>query len=534
MVFPGTVNLTGMIGAELYAVSTAASGSAGETNRITFNGCQWQDKLGAGSSGISIARMNVSEQVQESENTAGIGSVMGSTKGDYMENRNLILVITNAGEGEEPLNLTTSRDSGEPTEDTGTLDDTADLSDASLLATGPIEETINQSGRYYAVRVLSNPPGAMISVDYAYCGKTSPDTVEMLAAGNHTVSVEMPGFDPVEERITLTTNQTMTFDLETKGTSVLSADIIEDSMRSLLDQEMYGGVFVTSSPDEAIIYVDGKKTGFATPNIVYGLKAGKHTVQVKRVVTKTNDNQDPLRFTIDKKEVIVDNGVITPVAFWFFENTYLSQPVINSTTFNRTEFTVNGDCLKYHIPQQVKFQTTQNYITLHTGDAYISYTLFAENASEIWLEPRPYTLNDVWIESDPPGADIYVDGFATGLTTPYLVRNLSDQEHLLLVSKPGYFPIESTIRVTGTDLVRRFVLEPYLSGRLAIVSTPSGGKIYVNGKDTGQKTPYTFQYMSVGKYTIKVTQNQTKATIEGFMVEPDITNEANLTLKKKT
>jgi hypothetical protein len=72
-----------------------------------------------------------------------------------------------------------------------------------------------------------------------------------------------------------------------------------------------------------------------------------------------------------------------------------------------------------------------------------------------------------------------------------------------------------------------------MNGRLSVESAPSGGKIYINGKDTGQKTPYTFQYMNVGEYSIKVVLNKTQSTVQNFLVEPEITNEVNLTLKKK-
>ncbi|MCK9632411.1 MAG: DUF3344 domain-containing protein [Methanoregula sp.] len=529
--FPGALNMTSISQGELYAISTAASGN---DNRVMFNGREWQNPLSGGSSGISIARLNVSTDVLRSGNSAGIGSIGRETKGDYMENRNLILVVKKAIEGGFAVNSSSTVRGGEADveEDTSDPTSTVNQTNTALLATGPIEEVLNQSGKTYAVRVLSNPPGALVSVDYQYRGKATPDTVTGLTAGNHTLSVDMPGFDPVEERIFLTTNQTITFDLATRGTSVLSLEKVADTEKEFLDQEKYGGVYVTSSPDQAIIYVDGKKTGFTTPGIIYGLKEGKHTVQVK-LSTTASANQEKIKFPIEKKEVWVANGIITPVSITSYENPVLARPVINSTAFNSSVFTINGNSHQYHMAESIPVQSSQNYVTLHANDSYITYTIFADNSSENVIEPRRYTLNNVWVESDPPGADIYVDGFSTGLTTPYLVRNLSDMDHLIRVSKPGYYPLESTVHITGVDLVRRFVLDPYLNGMLSIASTPSGGKIYINGKDTGKKTPYVFQYMTAGEYTIKVVQNQTKATYEGFMVQPNMVNEVNLTLKKK-
>lgn len=529
--FPGAVNTTAISGSELYAVSTAASGTADDNNRVTFNDRTWQDPMTAGSSGISIARLNVSGEIRQSGNRAGIGSVIEKTKGDYMENRNLILVLTSTGEGAATTGISVSGEPGEEntTEESRVL--SVDLN-ATVLATGPIEESLNQTGRYYTIRVLSNPPGAMILLDYQYCGKATPDTIRQVPGGNHTVSVELPGFDTVEERIFLSTNQTMTFDMETHGTTLLSEGKIPEGQQALLNQEDFGGIYVTSSPEKAVIYIDGKKTGFSTPGLIYGISPGKHTVQVK-LVSKTA-GQNTLKFPIEKKEVWVDAGVISETTFLHYENPYISSPMINSTAYNNSVFTVNGEMRQYRVPEKVDLQESQNYLTFREGDAYITHTVFAGIAdNETWVEPRRYTLNSVMIESEPAGADIYVDGFPTGLTTPYLIKNLSDMEHRIVVSKPGYYPVENTFRIAGTDLYRRFVLEPYMNGRLSIMSTPPGGKIYLNGKYTGQKTPYTFQYMEVGLYSVKVVLNQTKAVVDDYFIEPNVDNELNLTLKKK-
>lgn len=532
LTFPGSVNTTGIVRGELYGISTAASGASGDDNRITFNDRLWQDELTAGSSGISIARLNVSGEIRPSGNRAGIGSVIGKTRGDYMENRNLILVLTKSGDNATRLNTSVSAERGAEnrTEDSPVPPDT--LNDTTL-ATGPIEETLNQSGRLYAIRVLSNPPGAMISLDYQYCGKTTPDTIQGIPAGNHTISAELPGFDPVEERLFLSNNQTMTFDMAIKeSSSYLSAEKIPENQKILLDQERYGGIYVTSSPDRTLIYIDGKKTGFTTPGLIYGIQPGKHTVQVK--LAAISKSQEPIKFPIEKKEVWVDTGVISEVSFRHFENPYLSAPVINSTVYNNSAFTVNGKMHQYHMPEKVNLQASQNFVTIRTGDAYVSHAIFVSTVdNETWVEPRRFTLNNVMVESEPSGADIYVDGFPTGLTTPYLVKNLSDMDHTIMVSKPGYYPIEDSFRITGTDLYRRFVLEPYMNGRLSILSTPQGGKIYINGKDTGEKTPYTFQYMDVGMYSVKVVLNQTQAVVNDYVIEPNRDNALNLTLKKK-
>lgn len=537
MVFPGTIDTSAVSNARLITISTAASGTTDDDNTVTFNGRQWKDALTGGSSDISVASFDVTGDVVSQNNNATMGSSIVSKKGDYLENRNFIFYLTENGKktgvsGDltspaEPANATAANVT--PTQQV--LADTSDGSSAS----GPVVESLDPTLQTYAVRVVSNPPGALISLDYRYTGKTTPATIEPVQGGNHTISLELSGFAPAEERTFVTTNETLDFDMSSAGSKLILREKLGQSQDSFLDQETYGGIYVQSSPDNAVIYVDGKKTSFVTPSVVYGIQSGKHTVKIaKKGSIMSGNAKANIAYPIDTKEVLVDNGVITPVSFSISENPYLHSPVFNSSAYAGAEFTVNGQTKKYTFPATVNLQSSDsdNYITIRQNDSYLYHMIvFSIDPTKIQIEPRAYTLWNLDVDSDPEGADISLDGYSTGYTTPYTIHNVSDGQHLLTVSKPGYLPLESVVNMNNMDLARRFVMQSYMYGTLNVTSDPSGGKIYLNNRNTGEKTPYTFQYMQVGPYTVKVVQDKLQATAVDAMVDPYACKDVDLILK---
>lgn len=91
--FSESIDLSGIGDARLILVSTAGSGMDDDEHRIYFNDGEWFNLLTGGSSVISVADLNVRPYLRLSENTAGIQSLITTTKGDYMENRAIILAV---------------------------------------------------------------------------------------------------------------------------------------------------------------------------------------------------------------------------------------------------------------------------------------------------------------------------------------------------------------------------------------------------------------------------------------------------------
>ncbi|MCK9331127.1 MAG: DUF3344 domain-containing protein, partial [Candidatus Cloacimonetes bacterium] len=118
--FNESVALSGAGEARLILVATAGSGMDDDEHRIYFNDGEWFNLLTGGSSAISVADLNVRPYLR-SENEAGIQSLISTTKGDYMENRAIILVVRKGSppEGYEANVTPTAGASRTPTTSSG-------------------------------------------------------------------------------------------------------------------------------------------------------------------------------------------------------------------------------------------------------------------------------------------------------------------------------------------------------------------------------------------------------------------------------
>lgn len=689
--FDGTINPSGIADARLILISTAASGSDDDENRETFNDeGEWFNVLTGGSSAISVAELDVKPYLTSSGNQAGIQSYITTTKGDYMENRGAVLVLTKrtttaGNETRAEVNATVTASVTQPStgssarvalnESDGRLDATRILSDdgtfevffpeGTVITDGtgksvttltlksswvndtwtctignpdmtadiplllvvhmdrlnlsgtfdlfrsenasvsgkPIEtqvdgsnlsaritqggtytlvpiatersggtvfdqvsdffggifmgilgvfgiqseETISSTGSdggdgtgtvpaasatlmpvetetpvnissmMFALSLLSDPPGALVSLDGTYLGKTTPVTLDAVSGGPHTVAMTLDGADPVERNFTLEHDDELALDIPIKNTGIMSIGL--DSLREW-DSNRYGGVYVTSYPEGAVIYVDGRKTGRTTPWLVYGLKEGLHSIKVK--MGKTT-------FVSDKESVWVTKNAVSQVTFATGFEEIGRSISIDSDNLSGEPFSVNGRYLGYKLPKKVEVGGGLNrYVTACVNGSYISESIsdFMVSNDTLTIQKDTPTPCSVMVTSNPAGADIFVDGFATGFATPYCVENLSEGRHLISVSKPGYLPAEKSVMLKGaaaqgSDAHIDLDLDQYSYGSLTVDSTPQGAKIYLFGKDTGEKTPFSFYYLSIGSYDVKVVSPNGTRTMEDVVVEPN-------------
>lgn len=105
----------------------------------------------------------------------------------------------------------------------------------------------------------------------------------------------------------------------------------------------------------------------------------------------------------------------------------------------------------------------------------------------------------VIIESDPPGAEVLINGQKMG-STPYQ-DNLPAGEHRLELRKSMYYPhlSEFSLEAEDTKQIKR-VLQPRF-GYLNVVSRPEKVEIFLDGKAIGP-TPMTGRQVPSGKHTL--------------------------------
>lgn len=296
--------------------------------------------------------------------------------------------------------------------------------------------------------ILSNPPEALITLDGTYTGETTPSVLTDITGGSHTLTLSREGFGGVSEKeILLTDDSEIRFDLS-PGTYGLNKLKFEGYVKNGYDEGI-GGVYVTSYPEGgARVYLDGRNTGLTTPEVVVGLKEGRHTIKVRN---------EQAEYPTDMKSIWVYPGAVTKISF--DQAKVITHTIeLSSDTYPDADFTVNGRYPpRYTFPKEVKVGGVHPpHITLRENESYISVEghLWRED-KPTWIGPQDVTFGSASVTSEPVGADIFVDGFPTGLHTPYIITNLSAGPHTVFVSLPGHLPDEKkytsspeTIRLT--------------------------------------------------------------------------------------
>ena len=113
----------------------------------------------------------------------------------------------------------------------------------------------------------------------------------------------------------------------------------------------------------------------------------------------------------------------------------------------------------------------------------------------------PEATGTIYVESEPSGAEIWVDSVDSGALTPGSVE-ASAGSHTVTLRKDGYQDIEFNVSVSAGKeytLTSGTVLTKL--GELIIVSEPPGASIWLDGKKSEDLTPASF-FVEDDNYTI--------------------------------
>jgi len=104
------------------------------------------------------------------------------------------------------------------------------------------------------------------------------------------------------------------------------------------------------------------------------------------------------------------------------------------------------------------------------------------------------------IDSDPPGAQITIDGKNAALT-PSNIASLLPGHHTITISKPGYATEARTIDVTSGS---KSVISVKLAATTAMVAAntdPAGATVWIDGRNSGRTTPVQISVDKPGTHT---------------------------------
>ncbi len=123
----------------------------------------------------------------------------------------------------------------------------------------------------------------------------------------------------------------------------------------------------------------------------------------------------------------------------------------------------------------------------------------------------------ITINSNPSGADVYLDGTKIG-RTPLENYTVEAGSHVIKISKEDYEEYKEKITLDIGETRTVFATLTPKFGYLKVDSTPTGAKVYIDGTPRGS-TPLTLK-LDVGSYTLKLEKDGYEVVQETINIRP--------------
>ncbi len=318
-----------------------------------------------------------------------------------------------------------------------------------------------------SISIKSTPPDAMILIDGKEVG-TTPETINDIESGAHVVELMVEGYEVWSEKIEVTA------DKELYLTSIL--------------QEMAGSINIKSEPSNAIILIDGKRTG-TTPAVIKNLTPGEHIVNIS--MDGHNAWSESIEIEGEKEKEIT--AILQEIR---------GTVIINSIP-DAALILIDGE----------KVGTTPRTISdikpgMHMVEVSIDgYESWSEN---IEITDKEHTITarlqeksgSIDIKSEPSNATILIDGKQIG-ATPETIKDLKPGIHQVEVRMDGCEDWSNSVEVIAEKVSTVTASLQNATGSISIKSTPLNAEIYIDGEETGT-TPATLSFIPIGAHEIEV------------------------------
>ncbi len=289
-------------------------------------------------------------------------------------------------------------------------------------------------------------------------------------------------------------------------------------------QTEYAELTVNSTPQGAEIFLNGKDTGFITPKTMRNLQSGNYTLTLKLK-----------GFKDFSKNITLVKGRTLELSPKLEKAAETVNVTINSSP-EGAKILIDGNDTEKITPATLDlkigehtltltlsgYKTMKQQITISKDKKSFNYTLQKIAA--------PIENGILKVFSTPENAAAYINGKFKG-NTP-LTLSLKKGKYKIVLKKEGYKSFsESIVMEAGKEKDINVQLEKIQYGYLKITSLPQGAEIFLNGKDSGKKTPYTFK-LPKGKYTIMLKLKGYKVYTKVASVISGVTSIVNVQMEK--
>lgn len=273
----------------------------------------------------------------------------------------------------------------------------------------PIKAILVPLSPFGSLEVTSSPSGALVTVDNGM-GQMTPWTYRDITTGTHLVSLFLSGFEPY----------------------VVNIDVPPGQVTKLFAQMTVrsgaGSLQISTIPGGASVYIDGVYSG-TTNTAIGNLPPGKHRV----LITKAGyeDYEEWVQVAI--KQV-----------------TFLEKTLVPVTANSDGALVITSDPPGASVFLDGKFRGTTETgqplelteITPGTHMVYLSIRNYEDNTTTVQVKagdilplsvrlnpsPMPQDCGKLILDTEPSGADIYIDGKLMGVT-PSTVDSVCSGKH---------------------------------------------------------------------------------------------------------
>jgi hypothetical protein len=296
------------------------------------------------------------------------------------------------------------------------------------------------------LRILSDPPGATVFIDYHNSG-TTPLEITDIAPGKHLVEIKKARYDSWLGTTTATAGERTNVEAKLERTK--------------------GLLLVKTEPKGATVKVNGIDRG-QSPLLITDLDTGSYRVQLSLPSYISKEIQVKLP---DKRPRLVNISLLSDFGTLMIESTPPGAEVtlngINQGTTPTTIDRIPAGEAKVEIFAD-GFKRYSETIRLAAGE---SQTMNCE------LQPVPATLRVVSI---PLQARVYVNNQFKG-NAPVFLDDLVPGEYRIRTELPNHDPVARTINIKRADrLVEEFRLKPN-TGAVKITTEPAGVEVLIDG-----------------------------------------------------
>ncbi len=250
-----------------------------------------------------------------------------------------------------------------------------------------------------------------------------------------------------------------------------------------------GFVYVSSSPQGAKIYLDGFYTEKTTNALLENVPVGDHTL----LLEKEGYVDAQKRISVIKNET-----------------TYVSVNLVRAGCIKVTSSPTGARVFL----DEIDTGQETNCILSKVAEGPHSITLhkqgYQEWEKDVTVVPDDtVTINAILIarygslqvNSNPEGAEIYIDGEDTGEKTNHTFPNILEGKHEVKLHLDGYQDWIDTVNVYAGKTT---AIDAYLKGLgfIQISSEPQGASVYLDGENQGVPTPCVLENIVEGTHQL--------------------------------